>query len=560
MENRLQEIPLNENKFKKLFNLYFPDLITFLVLLISGIVYIYGIGKFLDIFGNDESMYLYWGISFPYNFPLSEWSPLYIIWYYFLNLLQPDTISLYFLNYILMTILPPLFIYIFLRVNKVQLIISFTCSLLFLLSSSNFPTWPKVSHFALLSLLTGLIISSFLNDKKLKVLVFTLSLLVTSFIRPEFFISYILIGVILFVMYVKEFFDMHTFKSVAPLITAALISLVLLNIFGLPVGSGTRSFEAFGQHYSRNWVKWHNDPRDPYYNYSIILKEDFGNANSVSEAFIKNPSAIIKHVTENLKILPDEFKYMFLYLYPPNYPGKFMVISALVVLIISLIPFSRNLNKLNQKSFLKKISENFKNCRFFFLIVLIALAPLILSSIFVYPRKHYLLFPGVIIILLLIIILFRNIFITKKRFTIISLAYVCILPIMLVRPLSSIVTSPKPENQLTIKFLRSLEIKEPVNILETWGIYSIYESKNYVRVPEYSKDVLFKEYLNKWSINMVVLSERLSNDTRFSTDPEWNYFIKHPEEFGFITIEIPDVKGIKLLVKKDILKEGKKIN
>ena len=131
MEKRMQEMPVNNNKFRNKFFLYLPELIALIVLLLSGIVYVYGIEHFLDILGNDESMYLYGGNSFPLNFPNSEYSPLYTLWYYFLNLLQPDTIRLYYLNYILMTVLPSLFIYIFLRINKAEMIISFFFSLIF---------------------------------------------------------------------------------------------------------------------------------------------------------------------------------------------------------------------------------------------------------------------------------------------------------------------------------------------------------------------------------------------------------------------------------------------
>ena len=282
--------------------------------------------------------------------------------------------------------------------------------------------------------------------------------------------------------------------------------------------------------------------------------------NSIAGAIMKNPSAIARHVTENISNLPDELKYMFLNFYPVGYPGKVSFITALMVLIISLIPFLRIKTKLNPKFLLKQIPENIRYFRFFYLVVLTAITPLILSSIFIFPRRHYLLFPGVIIILMLITIIFRNAFDFKKRHVFVKLIYVCILPLILVRPLSSLLNEPKPENLSAIRYLRSLKIKEPVNILETWGIYSIYESKNYNRIPDYNKDKLFNEYLKEWSINLIVLSERLLNDTRFSTDPEWLYFINNPEEFGFVKIIIPDAAEIKILVKKDILNKEIKIN
>ena len=124
---------------------------------------------------------------------------------------------------------------------------------------------------------------------------------------------------------------------------------------------------------------------------------------------------------------------------------------------------------------------------------------------------------------------------------------------MLVRPLEHMIKEQPINNLLTMKYLRQLDITEQVNILDFSGIYGIYQSKNYIRVKEYVKEDLFNEYQKKWSINLIVLTEELFNDFRFYSDPEWIHFINNPNEFGFAVIEIPDVKGIKLLIKKDIL-------
>lgn len=550
----MHENSLNKNKFKNLLYLSSPDFFAILVLLISGFVYVYDTDKILDILDFDESMYLHWGVIFPSGFPVPDWSPFYVLWYYFLNLFQQDTIQLYFLNYILMTVIPPLFIYIFLRVNKVQIIVSYTVSLLFLLSFANFPTTPKVSHFALLFLLFGMIISSKISDKKLKILIFSMILLLTSYIRPEFFISFLLVSAVLSVIYLKELFSKYSFKSALPFISSALLSVLILFVLGLPVGSGERSFIAFGQHYSRNWVKWHNDPREPYANYKVIMEEDFGNLNTIQEVILQYPYGFMNHLLENIRNLPQELVYMFMTLYPYSYPRTFELILSVILFVISLSAFFLIGKKSNHRSILKGIHDNIRFYKVFYLILLTALMPMILSSILIFPRRHYLIIFGVILILMFVCILFRNVFIPRKQFIYISIIYVFIFSLLLVRPLKSIVSIQAPENLRTIKFIRSLEIKEPVNILDAAGLYNIYESNNYNRVQEYAKVSLFNEYLRETSVNMIVLSNTLLNDNRFSNDPEWNYFIKYPEEFGFACITVPEVKEIKLLIKKDILK------
>jgi hypothetical protein len=541
-----------KSKFSKQFIKYLPDIFALSVLLISGLVYVNGIESFLDILETDESLYLHWGATFPAGFPIPEWSPLYVLWYYFLSLFQPDTIELYFLNYKLMTILPSLFIYILLRVNKVQMIISFTVSLLFLLSFANFPTTPKVSHFALIFLLIGLIISSLIKENKLKLFSFTICLLIVSFIRPEFFLSFLLLSGLLAYDCLKEFYINKKIKFILPAVVTAVLCLILIYSFGSPAGSGERSYMAFGQHYARNWVKWNSDPGDPYADYKRIVKEDFDNSVNFNDAFLKNPAAILRHASENILNSPQEFRYMYLSLYPYKYPNTTLLLLGLFALVLFLIPFSRYGVKLNPKSLYKQFYENFAEYKSSFRVVFLALSPFILSVILIYPRRHYLLFPGLIFILMFVIIIFRNTVTSRKRLFV-SILYICTFSLIIVRPLKSLLNEPVPANLTTLKYLRTMQINDPVFILDALGIFSFYQNENYNRAPEYSKESSFNNYLREWKINLIVLSEKLIKDNRFSNDPEWVYFINNSEEFGFKYIEVPDAGGVKLIVKKDLI-------
>ena len=83
------------------------DFAVLMIILLVGWVYTFEIESVLDIALYDETSYLYRGLLIPNGFPSAEAAPLYALWYYLLSLLQHDAIDLYFLNYKLMTVLPP---------------------------------------------------------------------------------------------------------------------------------------------------------------------------------------------------------------------------------------------------------------------------------------------------------------------------------------------------------------------------------------------------------------------------------------------------------------------
>src|SRR5215213_3201108 len=126
------------------------DLLIALFLLIAGLKFTFALENFWSLRLYDESAYLYAGVKLPaLGLPSAEYAPLYALWYYALSLLQPDRIALYFLNYKVVTILPPILAFFLLRRYRVSLIVSVVISGVFLISNANLPVWPKPAHFAL---------------------------------------------------------------------------------------------------------------------------------------------------------------------------------------------------------------------------------------------------------------------------------------------------------------------------------------------------------------------------------------------------------------------------
>jgi hypothetical protein len=122
----------------------------------------------------------------------------------------------------------------------------------------------------------------------------------------------------------------------------------------------------------------------------------------------------------------------------------------------------------------------------------------------------------------------------------------------LIRPLSESKGIVNQKNLKTTKFIRSLEIRTSINLLDAEGGYSIYLGNNFNQIEESSKEVPFKEFVRMNSINMILLTDGLRNYLKYQNDPEWQSFLKNPGEMGFRQLTVPEFNESKLLIKADV--------
>jgi hypothetical protein len=532
-----------------------PELMMLTVIVLIGWVYTFGIEQVLDIGLYGESSYLARGKSVPYGF-LSPWdAPLYALWYYFLSLFQHDTVALYYLNAKAMTILPALLVFLFLRVNRVCPFASFVSACGVLLSAANFPTWPKVGHFALLIFLSGCVISSLLRDRKHQVLTLAMCALLSSYVLPEFFVSFVILAMIYVFIVVKAARGQSSVTPSVTLLFPFIVCVLIVLDWGVPV-SGDRSMAAFSQHYAWNWVSWHNDPRDPWTHSEEIIRGDFGDVRTPEEALISNPLAVARHIQQNLRVFPSSLTYVFGNVYPRSRPATIGLELAAAVLFFGLCLL---ISKESVKAFAEQIAENGRHRSFLGLLLLIILLPVILSIILIAPRTHYVLILGMMSGLAFLVLFLGKTVHDKHKIRYSSFALICLLPLLAVHPLGHHDASEGQKNLKTILFLRSLKINERVNVLEAEGGFGIYAGENYKRVAQYDKKGDFRSFLNDSSINLVVLSDRLCADSRFSTDSEWLAFIESPMEWGFVRMDVPKVAEYTLLVRKTLLRSRNKL-
>jgi hypothetical protein len=526
------------------------DLAVVLIILLVGWVYTHGIEQTIDIGLYDESVYLYRGLHIPDGFPSAQNAPLYALWYYILSFLEPDSLQLYFFNYKLMTVLPPLMLFVTLRTYNVSRILSFVVSSGFLFSFANFPTWPKVSHFALVVLLCGFALSSFVRDRRLQACALVIAALLASYVRPEYFLTFICLGVVLVFVTLVALRSTRSLRSAIPLIVTLIPGLIFILWLGLPMEEGNRGMVAFGQHYARNWVSWHNDERNPWTNWETIVTGDFGDIDSPREALLSNPSAVARHIVHNLRSCPGELKTMFVSTLPSSRPADIALPLGMLVMVAAGMAHVR---RHRIAALRDRLAENWMCLRFRVVLFLIVLLPVAVSVLLIAPRRHHLYLLGALLAFGLAILLFRNTERSTGHSSYSVIALLCVMLLLTTRPLSNSMGKPSQPNLSTINFLRSLDITVPIDILEAEGGYGFYISGNYNRVAEYDKRTPFGDFLAERSIDMIVVSDRLAQDVRFRDDPEWHSFTKDPSQFGFMQVTMPGVEKRSLFVSREII-------
>ncbi|MCG8353871.1 MAG: hypothetical protein MI924_39405 [Chloroflexales bacterium] len=524
------------------------ELLVVCIIVLACLKFTSGVEQKLDVGLYDESYYLYNGVTLSFsNIPAANNAPLYSLWYYVLSFIEPDRIDLYFLNFKLMAILPPLFIYVLLRAKGVPLLLSSVITLLFLISQANLPTWPKVSHFALLIMLIALTLISRIANNLAATAAAMVSALLMAYVRPEYFLSFSIFALAVVVLYIRTH-NRFSRLNTGVFISAMIISTALIGALGAPL-SGGRSIFAFGQHFSLNWVSWTGSDLNPWTNWQEIVNRNFGPVQSVSEAFVSDPALFIRHLAVNSVKIFRPFPAIFFYhtniILPPT--KMFGLVEAFFVFALGAFFII--------KSWPKKIKAAVANNKRFLLMSGAYAFTGLVSAIVIYPRDHYVLLPVMLMVLSIAVVFTTQqqqptpAFAWPKQLAIILL---CGVLVLLAIPRYVDKVSPLRENLATIQAIKALQIEERVTMLEAQGGFNIYAGDNFRRMREFEKNAPFDRFLAEQNIGVIVLSDLVKDDPRFKHDSEWQSFLRHYQEKGFTPIPVPNSTRT-LFVRNDLM-------
>lgn len=530
------------------------DLIVIFILLLAGFRFTFRLESFLDIGLYDESDYLFGGVKlvddgFPDTAYLPLYAPLYAVWYYILSLLQPDRVKLYYLNYKVLSVLPSILLYVLLRRYKSSELIATLISFFFLICSANLPVWPKVSHFSLVLVLTSFIFACGVRSFASTILLACLGALSSSYVRPEFFLTFLLLLLLYIGLIIARFGKLRLAREMIAFLAFASTSGFLISLFGLPLWrEDNRSFAAFVQHFSLNWVSWTGSELNPWTDWGEIVFQNFGDIQTIPAALISNPLLFAKHMASNLVGTVRRILSLFSSHSGVAFPDNqvFVRIERYLLLGVSALHVFHSRGK-----WLPKLRENFEEHRGLLVLFSCYLLPSFVSTIVIFPRDHYLLLPGVLAIIATALFVVNSSEGKRELEDHKKLMLVGFLVISLT-PYISYQSTGKRKNVETVMLIKSLEIEREVNLLEAEGGYGIYVGDNFQRVAEYDKNTNFNAFLSDRKINMIVVTDRLRNDTRFRDDEEWKFFLSNCATSGYEKMNIPNTDR-QLIVSKKLL-------
>jgi len=510
---------------------FFYDLIAVLAVILAGVRFKYGVEGFFDIALMDETNYLASGRNLAASgLPQAAMAPLYAVWYYLLGLVESDSIGLFYLNIKLLAVIPAVLTYALLRRNQVSVLVSMLVAW-YTITAGFMQSWPLVSHFALVCILVTLLLAS-RRDLFSATLIIAMGALLTSFVRPEYFVAFVLaIFVLLFLA--KDDGMLACGRRQYTLGAFILTIGCLIALFGVPLG-GSRSLVAFGQHFSLHWVGWTHSSLNPWTEWQTIISRNFSGATSLTDAVASNPVLFGRHMLANLYHVPQVLIHAF---FPINIRTD-DVSEALLALILLLSLWAA----------CRGFSDKLASHKGLLLGLMIFVVPPLVSVTVIYPREHYITF--IACLMMIFIAVFTG---GKGRGIIPNGAKFVPLALLLIAVVPSVSGLKRPMPTLkTIEFLRTLGVTKTVNLLEEEGGYGIYVGKNYHRINPVPKRLSFNAFAKKTHLNAIVLSRNLLKDSRLRDDSEWKYFLKNYNRFGFIHMPIPKTSR-DLLIRKALL-------
>ncbi len=514
-----------------------------------------------DLLATDEAYYMLGGITLKGKM-LKYWGPTYSLWYTFLLLFERDTIELYYLNQKLMGLLPVLAVFIMLLTYRVNFLISLVLSFFLLVSLVHFPTWPKISHFCMTIIAVSMICIRQFKSPYLKTVFIAFCALIISYARPEIYLALIILVVLLIGQAIFRRFKLTLFEGGMSLALIAMIALTSYFLGNSMFSKSDRNIVAFAQHYSLNYSIWNDLDIRNWMDYDNILKKEFGEVTSYSEALKANPQAFMKHIFSNSKN----------YIYKISNYGSDLVVShklvgnnLLVRLIIFFLIITIILIAYKKTWAFDRIKSLFSENAFSFFLLLILISPTLITCILIFPRDHYI-YLQVPLFLLVVSLIFQNVKFGQ------GMSLLKQLPIILI--LGGIFYAVTPtagqvnyfnfwKGEQTNNNIRAInKIKEicedhEVRMAQSEGVLALFvRSKNFkvIQAKDFS-NIQFLNHIRENDINLIYCSVMLLENPFIKGDrEEWEQILESPQDHGWHKVVLTEGSREIMLIRNDLWK------
>jgi hypothetical protein len=432
-----------------------------------------------------------------------------------------------------------------------------------LLTSRVVEIHPFPTYFATGLLLVGTALAIRLRSTTASLASLGLTLLLASFARPEFTLSFLLFcslgtcaGLWALWKYPATRLQVATAAIVVLVGTASLVA-----VFGNPLG-GSRSFYAFGQHYALNVLQSQHRPICGWAVWEQFVAQDFGDAKTVSEALWQNPQAFGWHMGVNLRKLPGEVAWLIkpqLNLSPRGHLGLRVGLIAAGLLGTFCVCWRLARSPWND--------EGKRRLPLALLMLLILFATTAASVLVVYPRRHYLLPTVAFAYALVGSCLSRSgppnrSWLRGNSWPVLTTLALVLFMVMPNRAhtwdLPALLWGrrvPHPAvsaTRATVETLQQLRLHGPVVVLEFGFGWSCYAGLPAKRVNALDKNEGFWRFVREKGINVMILIESLSKFDAYRDDPEFQEFLAGTRTEDFKLVPVPGTK-VQIAVRRDLL-------
>jgi len=338
----------------------------------------------------DESLYLERGFSLGFGAqPSWEWNPLYTDMYWLLGQFFTDPIDLYFAGRATTAVLIVLAVWISLRIFTGPGI-AITGALVMAALPITY-VWPGVSSPSAGFLLVALAVAW--RWRTVWAYVASSSIIwLAAATRPEFVWAALAASIIVAIAVGAVVLRRSIHTGTALLLGLGLIAtpMVLLIAYGNPFDLGTRSWEAFTQHYE---LRFATADDDPWQIDADIVGRDFPGATSVFAAVNANPAAFLMHVGRNMATLPISAGGHFVGFGGTSSTQNVVgIVTAVLWVAAVFIAIFRS--PVESRALAAQIwrAINTRRSLGALLLTVTTLGAALISTLVIYPRPHYLVF------------------------------------------------------------------------------------------------------------------------------------------------------------------------
>jgi len=478
-----------------------------------------GYSRTHDVSLFDETWSLVRGVELcRFNFSKLDYEPAYQLWYAGLSHLIPNRVQLFYANFFIILTLGVLLLYVLLRINRVPVAYALAAPVIFL-GSTFVRILPWNAYFALTLVLGTLIGVSLLRERKNAAAgVLTLGLLLTTLVRPEFFLPSavaVIYGVVLAIRTRQYRF-----------LAAQLVPFLLVVLcFGLPGSRTERGWIAFQQHYALRLAHERHLAINSWLHAPMLTDSAFPGAHSLGDALRIDAPAVVRYWGKNLYELPGNFARLVMSPGLPHWVGWLQV--ALFALLVLWGLFA-------VRAHLRDPLTVAMGC--------FLLAPAVSVTV-IFPRDHYLIIPCAILLALPLIWRAHQLPTPPLALTgllaLLLLAYTpnstrgfCLWP--------AVHPTPLPVRE-TIATLQAVHARR---IVEIDGGYGVYLPGTHSTLA-FQTDRPFLPYLTVNNVDTVVVSWDMLHYDPLVQDAGFQYFLRHYAELGYAATA---VAGGKILV------------